>query len=104
VGKVVDDHVGDGGEAEEEGTALRGALEVDGDAALVAVQEVEEGGGARGHGARLIAFARPLHLDHVGAQIGEEETGGGTGHDVPELQHPDAVERKRACRGHGRSG
>ena len=104
MGEVVDHHVGDSGQAEEERAPLRRALEVDGDAALVAIEEVEEGGAACGHGARLITVAGPLNLDHVGAEVGEEKAGRRTGHDVPELQNPDAVERKRARRAHGRPG
>jgi hypothetical protein len=55
---------------QEQRATLRRALEIDGDAALVAIEEVEERRGPRGHGARLIAFAASLHLDHVGAEVG----------------------------------
>ena len=102
VGEVVDHHVGDGGEAQEQRAALRRALEIDGDAALVAVEEMEEGRRPRGHGARLIALAPALHLDHVGAEIGQNEPRGGSGHDVPELQNPYSFEGQRVRGAHGR--
>src|SRR6058998_3092867 len=36
------------------------------------------------------------------AEVGEEESRGGAGHDVPELQYPYAVEGERARAGHSR--
>ena len=47
------------------------------------------------HAARLVALAGPLHLDHVGAQVGQEQPGRGPGDDVAELEDAHALERKR---------
>src|SRR5205085_12079223 len=44
--------------------------------------------------------ARVLHLDHVGAEIGEERTAPGAGDDAREIDHTDAVEREGEG-GHG---
>jgi hypothetical protein len=73
VGEVVDHHVGARDQAQEERAALGRPLQVDGDRALVAIEEVEIRGGAGGHGPRLVAVARPLGLDDVGAEIGQEQ-------------------------------
>ena len=87
---VVDDHVGRAQEARERVPATR-RLEVQGDAALVAVegQEIPLVAAAE---PGLVAAARALHLDDVRAQRGEDEAGGGTGDDVAELQDSDSVE------------
>jgi hypothetical protein len=37
---------------------------------LLRLRKMEERRSPRGHGARLIAFAASLHLDHVGAEVG----------------------------------
>ena len=37
----------------------------------------------------LVAAARPLHLDDVGSQRGQNETCRGAGHDMAELQDSD---------------
>ena len=51
------------------------------------------------HAARLIALTRPLHLDDVGAEVGQQQPGRRPGDDVAELQDAQAVERKRAVHG-----
>ncbi len=96
VGEVVDDDVRPAHQAQEERAGLRGPLEVDRDRALVAVQEVEVGRGAGGHAARLIALARTLHLDDVGAQVGEQEPRRRSRDDVAQLEDANALERQRA--------
>jgi len=95
VGEVVDHHVRACDQAQEERPAFRRALEVDRDRALVAVEEVEVGRGAGRHVPRLVAVAGALHLDDVGAQIGQEEPRRGPRDDVAELEDAHALERKR---------
>jgi hypothetical protein len=95
VGEVVDDHVRARDQAQEEGPAVRRALQIDRDRALVAVQEVEVGRGARRHAPRLVALAGSLHLDHVGAQVGQEQPRRRARDDVAELEDAHACERKR---------
>ena len=70
------------------------AFEIDRDAALVAIEEVEVRRIARRHPARLIAFTGPLHLDDVRAEIREQESRRGPRDDVAELQDAQAVERQ----------
>src|SRR5581483_3176367 len=96
VREVVDHHVGRPHQAQEERAGLRRALEVDGDRSRVAVQEVEVGRGAGRHAARLVALAGPLHLDDVGAQVGQQEPRGRAGDDVAELEDAEALEGERA--------
>ena len=95
VREVVDHHVRARDQPQEEGPAFRDALQVDRDRALVAVQEVEVGRGARRHAPRLVAVAGPLHLDHVGAQVGQEQPRRGPRDDVAELEDAHTLERKR---------
>jgi len=68
------------------------AFEIDRDAALVAIEEVEVRRVARGHSARLIAFAGPFHLHDIGAEIREQESRRGACDDVAELQHAQSFE------------
>ena len=86
---VVDEHVGRAQEAFE-GFASARRLEVQGDAALVAVEGQEIALIAPAE-AGLVAAAGPLHLDDVGPQRGQDEARRGAGHDVAELKHSDAV-------------
>ena len=100
VGEVVDDDIGSARQAQM--NSARPSVEpfeVDRDAALVAIQEVEVGAVAGRHAARLIALARPLHLDDVGAQVGQQQSRRRPGDDVAELEDAQAVERKRAVHG-----
>jgi hypothetical protein len=60
---------------------------------------VEVGTVAGRHAARLVALARPLHLDDVGAEVGQQQSCGRPGDDVAELENTQPVERKGA--GHG---
>ena len=72
-------------------------LEVEGDAALVAVHDQER----RGHAvdsrlaipAGVIAAGQLFDLDDVGAQVGEHHPAGGPGHDLCQLEHAHAGER-----------
>ena len=72
--EVLHQHVGPRGEALDEIDALR-RLQVDGDRALVAVEVQERGREAVAPiavGARVVALARLLDLDDVGALVGED--------------------------------
>jgi hypothetical protein len=69
-------------------------LQVDGDAALVAVDRGE----AQGHAvlaiaevAHVIAAARSLHLDDVGAEVGEHHRAVGAGDDPGQVEDADAL-------------
>ena len=72
-------------------------LEVQRDAALVAVQDHERCRHAvharLAIAARVVATGQLLDLDHFGAEVGEHHAGGGPGHDLSELEHAHAGER-----------
>jgi hypothetical protein len=70
-----------------------GSLEIDREAALVAVEGREEAGAKPAEPARVIALGRRLDLDDVGAQLGENEPGGRPHDRVAELQNLEAGER-----------
>ena len=89
---IVEAHIGRAHELEEDRLALR-RLEVDRDAALVAVEVVVARPRAR-HAPRLVAAVRVLDLDHVGAEIGEDERRRRPGDDVPQLENAQARERQ----------
>ena len=71
--------------------------QVQGDAALVAVQRQEAAGDvvgqARTHAPRVVAGAGPLDLDDVGAHVGQQHGAHGAGHDLRQVQHFDAGQR-----------
>ena len=75
-----------------EGRTAGLALQVEGDASLAAVEAVEVRGlaldPAAGHGAAEVGVIRRLDLDHVGAQVGEEERAVRTCEVVRQLEHP----------------
>src|SRR5437588_8486779 len=52
------------------------ALEVDCKAALVAVEGSEETGAEPAEATGMVTVGRGLDLDHVGAELGEDEPGG----------------------------
>ena len=69
-------------------------LQVEDDAALVAVDAPEAGtlgAAASRHRARGVAVRR-LDLDHVGAQVPEEHRAEGAGHDLGRVEDADPVE------------
>ena len=81
-------------------------LEVQHQALLVAVHHREQRALAVPHGAYgavVVALGR-LHLDHFGAQVGQQGRGHGAGQDPCEVQDADAVQRERlgcgVCSGH----
>ena len=64
-------------------------LEVEGDAALVAVEGAEEARGKADQPAGRIA-RHGLDLDHVGAEIGKDQACARTHDGVAEFEHADA--------------
>jgi len=48
----------------------------------------------------VVAGARPLDLDHLGAEIGQRLTGPGTGENAREFEHANARERALLRTGH----
>ena len=83
-------------ELEEELLAL-GALEVDLDAFLVAVEADEVRGLAAGQRrsprARDVARASRLELDHLRPEVGEHGGAEGSRERVAEVEHPDVLQR-----------
>jgi hypothetical protein len=87
-------------------------LQVEGDAALVAVQDHER----RRHAvharlavaARIVAAGELFDLDHVGAHIGQHHAARGAGHDLREFEHAHAGQRtgmgSGVCACHGIRG
>ena len=98
-GEVVQAHVGRLHQRQERGLAL-GRLEVERGRALVAVEIIIARARAR-HAPRLVAAVRVLHLDHVGAEIGQDQRRRRPGDDVAELQHLEAGEGEGGAFGHG---
>jgi hypothetical protein len=95
--EVLHDHVSPLSELEGDLRPL-GMLEIEGDAALVAIDGRE--GGAHPvlatQDAQVVAQGRPLHLDDVGAEVGEE---GGTvraRNDAGEIEDADTFEHAHA--------
>src|SRR5580700_8597233 len=64
-------------------------FEVDGDAALVAVESAEEASSKADQPPGRIARHR-LDLDHVGAEVGEDQARARTHDGVAEFEHADA--------------
>ena len=100
---VLDHHVG-GLEKPAHHLLAALGLQIDGDAALVAVHHHEgrrfaldiDGGEAAG----IVATGDSLDLDHLGAEIGQQHARGRPGHDVGELDDGDAPERSVGVRRH----
>ena len=100
--EILDQHVGAGGEPAHDRLAL-GRLEIHRDRALAAIAGVEIGGveplarrafdEGRAPAAGIVAGARPLDLDDVGAEIGEALSGPGAGEDAREFEDFEAGER-----------
>ncbi len=96
-GRVVfDRHVGGRRQAVQQRAAFVG-LEIDGEAALVAVEGAEETGGEAGQPPGRIAADR-LDLDHVGAEIGEDQPRARPHDGVAEFEHADAGKGERVGR------
>ena len=90
-----------------------GLVEADGDRALAAVDGQVVAGllgvlavgvlqERRAPGARVVAGARALDLDHLGAEVGEDLAGPGGGEDAAQVEHLDVRQRAgiRDHRGH----
>jgi len=50
--------------------------------------------------AQVVALARQLGLDHLGAELGHERAAERAGHDLRQLEHANATQRQGAF-GHG---
>ena len=100
------DHRVRAGDEAEQAVAVLGAFEVEHDAALVGVEE-EEDGGALGAGLVLVErglhprriAARRLDLDHVRAVVAEQASREGSGLALRKVDHGHIVERHHV--GHG---
>ena len=95
--RVLDDHVGAGGEAQRQ-LAARIGLEVHHDAALVAVHGQEQGTlAARPNVVERVAAlpvpCRRLHLDHVRAHVAQQLRGPGALHVLGEVEDADPGQR-----------
>ena len=101
---VLDQHVGPRRQLAGDGRPL-GRRQVEGERALAPVggQVIGGLGGVgprfvlqegRPPGAGVVAPARPFHLDHRGAQIGEDLAAPRPGEDAREIEDDDAVERR----------
>ena len=91
---VLDHHVGGRGQAVHGRLAL-GALEVERQAALVAVEGGEEARRKAAEPPRVVAARRRLHLHHVGAELGEHQAGRRAHHRMAELENLQPGQRRR---------
>ena len=77
----------------KDGLASRGA-QVQGQAALVAVEGEEAGGKVAGeagtHPAGVVAAAGPLDFDDIGAQVGQQQGAHRAGHNLGQVEDFDA--------------
>ncbi len=95
---IFDDDIGGLGELQKGRPAGR-VFQVERDASLVAVQVEETHAVGSLHleahrAARLVAAARRLDLDDVGAKIGQQHGAERAGHHLRHVEHFDAGERK----------
>ena len=100
--EVLDQHVGCGDELSH-GLSALGRREIERDGALAAIAGVVIGGRqvfpvvpfheGRPPFAGIVAALRVLHLDDVGAEVGQHLPGPGTGKDAGKLDDADALER-----------
>ena len=93
---ILDRHVGCGHETVQQRPAFLG-LEIEGDAAFVAIERAEEAGGKTGKPPCRIAADR-FDFDHVGAEIGEDEACARAHDGMTEFEHADAGKGQRAIR------
>jgi hypothetical protein len=98
--QVRDQHVGALDQACRDGAAF-GVLEIDGDAALAAIVELErridrhvDAGRVQEQSAHRIA-GRRLELDHLGAPVGEDAGGRRSGHPEAQLENSNAFKWTR---------
>ena len=102
--EVLDDDIRLADEAMHEVTTSLG-LEVDGEAALVPVDGEEVGADAVcrprwAPGAQIVARARPLDLDDVGAEVAQDHRSEGARKDPRQVEDPDSVQRPRSVATH----
>ena len=91
VAEVFDEHIRRGQQGRQRG-APRLGLHVERHGFLAAVEQREHGAAHAGQVAGLVARGR-LHLDHFGAQIGQEHAGRGPHDHVAHLHHANAGQR-----------
>ena len=93
--KILDQHVGAGGEPLQEFDAF-GRFEIDRDAFLVSVDAEEVralASGERGTpAAGGVADSRLFHFHHLGAEIAEKHRAIGTGQHASQIENPNASE------------
>ena len=96
VAEVLGEDVGVAHHAQQDLASAR-VLEVDRDAALVAVHHQERRRDAvdarLAVAARIVAARQLLDLDHVRAHVGQHHAAGRPGHDLRQLEHAHARER-----------
>ena len=96
----LEQHVGAAREPQQH-VAAAGRLEVDPDGPLAAVQRQERRGRRAGIGALVlrlgpadvVAHPRVLDLDHVGAEVGQQQRAEAARQQAREVDHPQAAER-----------
>ncbi len=91
-GEVLDDHVRLRHQVEEQRPAAI-ALQVDGQALLVAVEAGEKTGAEPRKVAGVVTPTRPLDLPDLGAQVGEDQAADRPHDVVPEFEHTHPGER-----------
>ena len=101
--EVLHDHVRPPRELQRDRHAL-GALEIHGDATLVAVDGAEGGADAvlAPQHAEVIAHGRPLDLDHVRAEVAQHGGAVRPRDDPRQVEHPDALEHRAHAAGTAR--
>ena len=67
-----------------------GTLEVDGDAAFIAIEGGKEAGGEPAQSTGVIAARRRFNLHHVCPELGKDQPGRRTHHGVAELENLEA--------------
>ena len=88
-GRVVLDHGVGSRHKSMQQIAAFGRLEIDGEAALVAIEGWEEARAKADQPARRVTIRR-LDLDHIGTEIGKDQACGRTHNSMAEFQHANA--------------
>ena len=100
--EVLEDDVAVGDEPAHDVLSLRG-VEIERHELLVAVvhgEPVRAVALRRAEAPQVVAAARHLGLDHLGAELGHERAAERAGHHLSQFEHPDAIERTARV-GHG---
>ena len=102
--EVLDDHVAEGHEAANDLLPL-GRVQIQGDDLLAAIVDGVPVVGAvlgRPEAPEVVALARQLGLDHLGAELRHEGAAERAGHDLRQLENPDTGQGQRTI-SHGSS-